>query len=51
MADRFDLRRYIEFSTRVTALVWDEASCSWTLTLQKQGVPARQVRYAAISLQ
>jgi cation diffusion facilitator CzcD-associated flavoprotein CzcO len=28
--DKFDLRRYIRFGSRVTSAVWDEAATSWT---------------------
>ena len=31
VADRFDLRRDIQFSTRVTAAHWDEARSRWTV--------------------
>ena len=31
VADRYDLRRDIEFSTRVEAAVWDEAAARWRL--------------------
>ena len=34
VADKFDLRRDIQFKSRVTASVWDEASRSWTVTLE-----------------
>ena len=33
VVDRFDLRRDIRFDARVTSAVFDEASCSWTVTL------------------
>jgi cation diffusion facilitator CzcD-associated flavoprotein CzcO len=29
VADRLDLRRHIKFSTRVTAMTWDEPSATW----------------------
>jgi cation diffusion facilitator CzcD-associated flavoprotein CzcO len=32
VADRFDLRRDITFSTRVTSAYWDEAEARWTVT-------------------
>ncbi len=35
VADRFDLRRHIRFNTRVTAVSFDEASASWTVTTDK----------------
>ena len=34
VADKFDLRRDIQFKSRVTASVWDEATRSWTVTLE-----------------
>ncbi|MGE0719883.1 MAG: flavin-containing monooxygenase, partial [Alphaproteobacteria bacterium] len=34
VADRFDLRRDIDFDTRVTAAHFDEAARSWTLTTE-----------------
>jgi cation diffusion facilitator CzcD-associated flavoprotein CzcO len=32
VADRFDLRRDIEFETRVTSVTWDEESSQWEVT-------------------
>ena len=32
VADRLDLRRHIQFNTRVTRAVWDEARKLWTVT-------------------
>jgi cation diffusion facilitator CzcD-associated flavoprotein CzcO len=32
VVDRFDLRRDITFDARVTSAVYDESSCSWTVT-------------------
>jgi len=34
VADKFDLRRDIQFESRVAAAVWDEAARSWNVTLQ-----------------
>jgi cation diffusion facilitator CzcD-associated flavoprotein CzcO len=34
VADKFDLRRDIQFRSRVTAAVYDEATRSWTTTLE-----------------
>jgi cation diffusion facilitator CzcD-associated flavoprotein CzcO len=34
VADRFDLRRDIQFNSRVTAATWDEASRHWSVTLE-----------------
>lgn len=35
VADRFDLRRDIEFSTRVESAVWDESTSRWQLTTDR----------------
>ncbi|MCA9852924.1 MAG: NAD(P)/FAD-dependent oxidoreductase, partial [Dehalococcoidia bacterium] len=32
VADRFDLRRDIQFGTRVTGATWDEAASRWQIT-------------------
>jgi cyclohexanone monooxygenase len=37
VADRFDLRRDIEFDTRVTAAVFDEAAGHWTIETDRTG--------------
>ncbi len=34
VADKFDLRRDIQFRSRVTSALWDEATRSWTVTLE-----------------
>ncbi|MFO0185229.1 MAG: flavin-containing monooxygenase, partial [Alphaproteobacteria bacterium] len=34
VADKYDLRRDIQFSARVKAARWDEATRSWTVTLE-----------------
>ena len=34
VADKFDLRRDIQFSSRVTAAAWEETTRSWNVTLQ-----------------
>jgi len=34
VADKFDLRRDIQFESRVIAAIWDEAARSWDVTLQ-----------------
>ncbi|MDO9562396.1 MAG: NAD(P)/FAD-dependent oxidoreductase [Bradyrhizobium sp.] len=34
VADRFDLRRDIQFRSQVTAAIWTEDTRSWTITLQ-----------------
>jgi cation diffusion facilitator CzcD-associated flavoprotein CzcO len=35
VADRFDLRRDIRFSTRVTSAAWDEATGHWTIVTDR----------------
>lgn len=35
VADKYDLRRDIRFNTTVEKLVWDEKSCTWTVTVRK----------------
>ncbi|MCO6416267.1 NAD(P)/FAD-dependent oxidoreductase [Siccirubricoccus sp. KC 17139] len=34
VADKFDLRRDMQFHSRVTAATWDEAATRWTITLE-----------------
>ena len=34
VADKFDLRRDIQFRSRVTAAIYEEATRSWTITLE-----------------
>jgi cation diffusion facilitator CzcD-associated flavoprotein CzcO len=34
VADKFDLRRDIQFQSRVTAAIWNEAARNWNVTLQ-----------------
>src|SRR4051812_9311639 len=35
VADRFDLRKDIEFETSVDKAVWDDAECRWTISTSK----------------
>ena len=37
VADKFDLRRDIQFESRVTSAVYDKATRSWTITLEDGG--------------
>jgi cation diffusion facilitator CzcD-associated flavoprotein CzcO len=37
VADKFDLRRDIQFRSRVTSAIFDEAARSWTITLEDGG--------------
>jgi len=34
VADKFDLRRHIQFNTRVSGMQWHEVACAWTLRLE-----------------
>lgn len=38
VADRLDLRKHIQFNTRVTSAVWDEARQLWVVTTQRGDV-------------
>jgi 4-hydroxyacetophenone monooxygenase len=38
VADRFDLRRYIRFNSRVKSMRWDDARKLWLVTVAKAGV-------------
>ena len=35
VADRFDMRKYIQFSTRVSAAHYDELTNLWTITTER----------------
>jgi cation diffusion facilitator CzcD-associated flavoprotein CzcO len=48
VADRFDLRRDIQFSARVTAAHWDEAGRRWALTLEDGSRHACRFLVAAV---
>ena len=39
VADRFDLRRDIQFDTRVLSATYDDAACRWTVRLTGNRVP------------
>jgi cyclohexanone monooxygenase len=41
VADRFDLRRDIQFETRVEAAVWDDVGCHWNLQTSRGPTQAR----------
>ena len=48
VADRFDLRRHIQFSTTIVSAVWDEATRLWTVTTDDdQQVTCRNLVSAA----
>lgn len=36
VADKLDLRRDIQFETRIAAMVYDDAACTWTVTTTEQ---------------
>jgi cyclohexanone monooxygenase len=42
VADRFDLRKDIEFETRVERAVWDDATSRWTLSTSKDDTISTQ---------
>ncbi len=48
VADRFDLRRDIEFDTRVTAATWDDAAQRWTVTTDRGGEVSAQFCVMAV---
>jgi len=48
VADKFDLRRDIQFRSRVTAAVYDEATRSWTVTLEDGSRPSARFLITAI---
>jgi 4-hydroxyacetophenone monooxygenase len=36
VADKYDLRRNIQFDSKVTSLVYDDETCLWTVTVERQ---------------
>lgn len=48
VVDQFDLRKRIEFQTRVLACEWDEGSKRWRVSVAKRGEPVRVVEADAI---
>src|SRR3979411_1760400 len=44
VADKFDLRRDIQFNSRVAAADWDEAANRWSATLERGGTAKGRVR-------
>ena len=50
VADRFDLRRDIQFKSRVKSAHWDEASRSWTITLEDGSTFTSRFMITAIGL-
>ncbi|MCB9723263.1 MAG: FAD-dependent oxidoreductase [Spirochaetaceae bacterium] len=50
VVDRFDLRKHIEFETRVVGCEWDDESQRWTVHVQQKEQPVRTVTADAILL-
>ena len=50
VADRFDLRRDIQFKSRVKSAHWDEASRTWTIMLEDGGKLTSRFMITAIGL-
>jgi len=50
VADRFDLRRDIQFKSRVKSAHWDEASRTWTITLEDGSKLTSRFMITAIGL-
>ena len=50
VADRFDLRRDIQFSRTVTAAHWDETSNYWTVTLEDGQQATSRLLFTAIGI-
>lgn len=50
VVDRFDLRKNIEFETRVLGCEWDESSRRWRVSTQKGNEPVRVVEADAVLL-
>ena len=46
VADRYDLRRDIQFDTRVTEARWDDGSATWTVTVTPTGGDGAEVTTA-----
>ncbi|KAI1066531.1 hypothetical protein LB506_008127 [Fusarium annulatum] len=41
---KFNLRQYIQFNTTCTGASWDERHSEWHVTLQKSGIPDKEIR-------
>ena len=50
VADRFDLRRDIQFGSTVTAAHWDETSNHWTVTLEDGQQATSRLLFTAIGI-
>ena len=50
VADKFDLRRHMQFNTTVAAMRWDEPSCTWEVTLDDGRVLTARFVITALGL-
>ena len=50
VADKFDLRRDMQFSSRVTAAHWDDAANQWTVTLESGETASARFLITAVGI-
>jgi cation diffusion facilitator CzcD-associated flavoprotein CzcO len=50
VADKFDLRRDMQFRSRVTAAHWDDAANQWTVTLESGETASARFLFTAIGI-
>jgi cation diffusion facilitator CzcD-associated flavoprotein CzcO len=50
VADKFDLRRDIQFSSRVTAAHWNDAANEWTVTLESGETASARFLFTAVGI-
>ena len=50
VADKFDLRRDMQFRSRVTAAHWDDAATQWTVTLESGETASARFLFTAIGI-
>ena len=50
VADRFDLRRDMQFRSTVTSAHWDDAACKWTVTLESGQQARSRFLFTAIGI-
>jgi len=50
VADKFDLRRDMQFDSTVTAAHWDDAANQWTVTLESGGQARAQFLFTAVGI-
>jgi len=50
VADKFDLRRDMQFSSRVVAAHWNDAATQWTVTLESGETAAARFLFTAIGI-